>query len=303
MISKSWKELTNVQRQGWDQLAENATGQSVFGQKAQLSGMNLYVRLNSNLVMAGSAIRSDAPIGLDNVPDVQFGAMYVNSNSVRLESINEENDDYRLVVKMSNAQSTGVSNAWSRTVVVSSSEETDWGELDLTDAFADVLGTDVIDGQKYFVEIYWVDSVTGFTGPVMQISGIAGPNPIYGQSSGSSSRSIIRVKDYENDDRRYYKNFEFELSRGSVISTVKGEYGFKGTRSNSYIDLDNETAAKFVEQKCYVLSRGNYGSNWTIGFLDVEVRMYDQMRLGVSPSFSSQTYGAEAFDTAAPVTI
>ena len=122
-------------------------------------------------------MRSDAPIGLDNVPNVQFGAMYVNSSGVIIESINEENDDFRLVVKMSDAQSVGVSNAWSRTVVVTSSEETDWGELDLTDAFADVLGTEVEDGKKYFVEIYWIDSVTGFAGPVIQFDGIAAVIP------------------------------------------------------------------------------------------------------------------------------
>ena len=36
-ISKSWKELTSDQMHDWDRLAETATGQSVFGQAAQLS--------------------------------------------------------------------------------------------------------------------------------------------------------------------------------------------------------------------------------------------------------------------------
>lgn len=50
-ISKSWKELTSDQMRDWDRLAETATGQSVFCQAAQLSGMNLYVRLNANRAM------------------------------------------------------------------------------------------------------------------------------------------------------------------------------------------------------------------------------------------------------------
>ena len=36
-ISKSWKLLTNEQMQEWDRLAEHASGQSAFGQKAELS--------------------------------------------------------------------------------------------------------------------------------------------------------------------------------------------------------------------------------------------------------------------------
>ena len=305
MISKSWKELTDAQRQGWDQLAESSYGKTVLGQKAKISGMNLYVRLNSNLVMAGSNIRSDAPIGLDNVPNVVFGAMYVNSSTVLIESINEENDDFRLVVKMSNAQSNGVSNAWSRTVIVSSSEETDWGELDLTDAFKDVLGTEVIDGQKYFVELYWVDSVTGFSGPVTQISGIAGPDPIYGSASGDSGRALVRVKDLVDPiDRTYFENFEYELSRGSVIGTVKGVYGWRGSRSNAYVVIDQAVAARFEEQRGYALVRSNRNTSWSINILEIEITDYnDTKRLMVSPTSSQNAYGYDCFDTVAPLPI
>ena len=40
-ISKSWKDLSSDQMRDWDRLAEHATGQSVFGQAAKLSGLNL----------------------------------------------------------------------------------------------------------------------------------------------------------------------------------------------------------------------------------------------------------------------
>ena len=103
-IAKSWQLLTNDQRLDWDRLAEGATGITVLGQKAKISGLNLYVRLNSNLVMSGGAMRSDAPAGLDDVPLVRFGAMYVNSSSVLIEQIDEPDSDLRLIVKMSGAQ-------------------------------------------------------------------------------------------------------------------------------------------------------------------------------------------------------
>lgn len=300
-ISRSYKTLPAEEMDRWIQLAKNYNASSSLGKGATLTGHNLFVRLNSNLVMVGSAARTTAPVGLDNVPPVQIGAMYVNSSAVLIENVNEVDDDLKMVVKMSDAQSVGVSSAWSKTVVVSSSEETDWGELDLTEAFADILG-EVVDGQKYFVEIYWIDSETGFPGPVIQFSGIAGPDSIYGQSSGSSSRSIIRVKDYETSDRCYYKDFEYELSHGSVISTVKGIYGYKGTRSNSYVELAPDAESKFEPAKGYYLGRGNYGSQWKIGILEVETReTSDKFRLGVTPRYDDQSYGAEFFDTGTPI--
>ena len=302
-IAKSWQLLTNDQRLEWDRLAEGATGITVLGQKAKISGLNLYVRLNSNLVMSGGVMRSDAPAGLDDVPLLRFGAMYVNSSSVLIEQIDEPDSDLRLIVKMSGAQSTGVSSGWSKTVVVSSDEETDWGELDLTDAFADVLGTNIVDGMKYFVELYWVDSVTGFSGQVTQISGIAGPDPIYGSGSGDSGRALVRVKDLVDPiDRTYFENFEYELSRGSVIGSVKGVYGWRGTRTNAYVEMDPAVAARFEEQRGYALVRSNRNTSWSINILAIEITDYNETkRLMVTPTSSQNAYGYDCFDTVAPI--
>ena len=42
-ITKSYKLLTDAQMLDWEKLAEHCTGASVFGQKAKISGINLYV--------------------------------------------------------------------------------------------------------------------------------------------------------------------------------------------------------------------------------------------------------------------
>ena len=76
-ISKSWKELTSDQMRDWDRLAETATGQSVFGQAAQLSGMNLYVRLNANRAMAGEPLMTNAPLHTVAVPNVEYEQVVV----------------------------------------------------------------------------------------------------------------------------------------------------------------------------------------------------------------------------------
>lgn len=305
LISRSFRQLSDEEMARWAQLAEQYNASSSIGKGAVFTAHNIFVRLNSNLVMVGSAQRTSAPIGLDDVPGVRIGAMYVNSNGVIIENVDEPDSDLRLVVKMSAAQSVGVSNAWSKTVIVSSEQETDWGELDLTDAFADVLGVDVEDGKKYFVELYWIDSVTGFSGQVLQFSGIAGSNPIYGSASGENSRALVRVKHLENQtDRTYFENFEYELSRGSVIGSVKGIYGWRGSRTNAYVEMDPTVAARFEEQRGYALVRSNRNTSWSINILAIEITDYnDTKRLMVTPTSSQNAYGYDCFDTVAPISI
>ena len=81
-ISKSWVLLSDEERAEWDSLAEHASGSSVFGQAAQLSGMNLYVRLNANRVMAGEAVLSSAPAGQVAVPNVSYSSVSVTPQLV-----------------------------------------------------------------------------------------------------------------------------------------------------------------------------------------------------------------------------
>ena len=300
-ISRAFRSLTDEQMARWAQLAQHYNASSSLGKGAVLTAHNMFVRLNCILVMVGGSPITDAPLGLDHLPPVRLGAMYVSSSSVRIEGVEEPDEGLRLVVKMSAAQSVGVSSAWSMTVVVSSSEETDWGELDLAEAFAEVLGVEVEDGKKFFVELYWADARTGFTGSVLRFAGVAGAEPVYG-GSVVSNRSVIRVPDGINEDQCYFRGFAYELSRGSVIGSCRGEYGYQGSRTNAYVPLDGRTASGFAEQQGFVLGRSTYGKSWSIVFVQVEVREVNgELCLGVAPEFDNNVNGCEIFDVAAPV--
>ena len=97
-ISKSWVALTNEQRQEWDRLAEHASGASSLGQKAELSGMNLYVRLNANRVMAGESVIANAPAGQVAVPNVDYSDVAVTPQLVVFGGIKHESADRKSVV-------------------------------------------------------------------------------------------------------------------------------------------------------------------------------------------------------------
>ena len=169
-ISKSWKLLSSDQMREWDRLAEHASGQSSLGQKAEISGMNLYIRLNVNRAMAGEALLSTAPAGNVAVPNVEFSQVIVTPQLMVLNGVRHQCTPNKLVVKMSASQSAGISNGWSKTVIINPGMEDDWGEADVTTLYLKTIGVEPVPGQKVFVEAYWLDISTGFAGQPVQTS-------------------------------------------------------------------------------------------------------------------------------------
>lgn len=76
-ISKSWKQLTSDQMRDWGRFAEHASGASVLGKKAEISGLNLYIRLNVNRAMAGEPLMTNAPLHTMAVPNVEYEQVVV----------------------------------------------------------------------------------------------------------------------------------------------------------------------------------------------------------------------------------
>ena len=210
-ISKSWATLTNEQRQEWDRLAEHATGASSLGQKAELSGLNLYVRLNANRVMAGEAVLANAPAGQVAVPNVEYTSVGVTPQLVVFGGIKHESAPYKMVVKMSGSQSSGISNGWSKTVIISSEVEDDWGEADITRLYLKTIGVEPTPGQKVFIEAYWLDTSTGFTGQVFKDSVI-----VTGESSYTPRKRVTMDRLNPNYEQ-HVSAIDVDFSTGSPV--------------------------------------------------------------------------------------
>ena len=210
-ISKSWVALTNEQRSEWDRLAEHATGASSLGQKAELSGMNLYVRLNANRVMAGETIVADAPMGQVAVPNVSYESVIVTPQLVIFGGIKHESAPFKLVVKMSGSQSSGITNGWSKTVIISSDTEDDWGEADVTKLYLKTIGVEPTPGQKVFIEAYWLDTSTGFTGQVFKDSVI-----VTGESS-YTPRKRVTMDRLLPDHEQHVSSIDVDFSSGAPV--------------------------------------------------------------------------------------
>ena len=273
-ISRAYKQLSDSQQHAWEILADHLRSKTVLGYSIKLTAHNAFVRLNCNRALAGEGILTDPP-AVKSIPMVSFAAFYVNSNEVTVEEIQQPDENYKLVVKMTGAMSAGVSNGWSKTVVISSAEDADWGDLDLTDAFAEVKGTNPEDGMKYFIEMYWLDSATGFTGPVRRLSGAAGSASLDGDGS-SGERRQIKVKMYDRSssyEKTYMKDIDFELSPGSLMGSLKGQFVAQGSMSGWAAKVDPAVKDQVPPFFCYVLGREldlyNTTSQCRLGVLEV----------------------------------
>ena len=251
-ITKSYKTLTADQMLAWENLAQHTSGESVFGQKAELSAINLYVRLNANRVMAGEAILAEAPLSLVSVPNVEYEAVYVTPSLVAFTGIMHEAAPYKLVVKMSAPQSPGISNGWSKTVIIASEVEDDWGNADVTTFYLKTIGIHPVRGQKVFVETYWLDTSTGFAGQSFKDSVI-----VTGEDeSGYVARKRITMDRLLPDHEQHVSDIDVDFSTGSPVvqfdSMCLGHSNVASSTAYLIQDLTDELVGT-----SWALARGN----------------------------------------------
>ena len=239
-ITRSWKTLTDDQRKEWDRLAEHATGASVLGSKAEISGINLYVRLNVNRKMAGEAMLLNAPVQTVAVPGISYSNVTVTPQLVIFGGIKHEPAPYKMVVKMSASQSAGISNGWSKTVIIANGVEDDWGEADVTRLYLKTIGVEPTPGQKVFIEAYWLDTSTGFTGQVFKDSVI-----VTGESS-YKGRVRVTERNLRQDEEQHVSAIDVDFSTGAPVIQFDSVCLGHSNVASSYAYLDQELPEECV---------------------------------------------------------
>lgn len=248
-ISKSYQLLSDSQMQGWERLAEHTTGQTVLGEKSQISGINLYVRLNVNRVMAGESILSDAPLAQVAVPNVAYREVVVSPELVIFAGIRHEPSPFKLVVKMSGNQSHGVSSGWSKTVIIASDVEDDWGEADVTQFYLKTIGVESVPGQKVFIESYWLDTSTGFAGLVCQDMVVVSGDSSY------TSRMRVTMDSVDPSADLQVSALDVDFSTGAPVVNFDSVCLGHGNVASSIVVLDRPLPEDCLGSAC-VLSRG-----------------------------------------------
>ena len=169
-ISRAYKQLTDSQMKSWEGLAKHLKATSYLGSSAEMTAHNACVRININRSLAGEHLLKDAPSHIGLIPDVAYSSVVMTPQTIMFSGIKHESDPYKLVVKMSASQSAGISNGWSKTVLLASDIEDDWGEADVTRLYLKAIGVEPVPGQKVFIEAYWMNTQTGIGGQVFKDS-------------------------------------------------------------------------------------------------------------------------------------
>ena len=220
-ISRSYKKLTDVQMKAWAVLAEKMKGISTFGQAAELTPHNAFVRINSNRAMVGMPLLTEAPVYKADVPEVLYEDLWISPDMIVFTGLEVPSETYRLVVKMSPAQSPGTSSGWSKTVIVAPGIVDDWGDADITKLYTETIGVAPQEGLKYYLECWWLDTETGFTGESMWVSAICkAGSTAYNQEYTPRARVTMN----ELAESEGFESLDFELSHGSTILSVDASY-------------------------------------------------------------------------------
>lgn len=241
-ISKSWKQLSSEQMRDWDRLAEHASGSSVFGQKAEISGLNLYIRLNVSRTMAGESILANAPEQLVALPNVSYTALWVTPKNIVIKGIAHE-AGLKLVIKMSAGQSAGVSKGWNKTVILSPGMEDDWGDADMTYLYFKTIGVKPVVGEKVFLEMYWLDPVTGFTGQTTYDSKVC-ESEADAEAEGYVKRNKITMADVKEDS--HVTECDVDFSTGAPVISFDAVCLGHSNVASSYAYLEEDIPADCV---------------------------------------------------------
>ena len=292
-ITKSYKNLTAAQMQEWERLAEHASGTSIFGQKAELSGINLYVRLNVNRVMAGEEMIVSAPDSIESIPNAAYRLVVVSPSRVVFQGIKHQPSPMKLVVKMSAAMSPGISNGWSKTVVITPNAEDDWGEADITSFYTKTIGITPEVGQKVFIEVYWMDTSNGFTGAENRNSVICITDE---EAAALIGGSRMRYTEENIKPTSTVTECELEFSTGApVIYFDILSQGVEGV-SQSMIYPKNNIPDELLGYS-YVLCRPHNGTKYNYSLNTVQLRRntYSGDYIQFNPGKVSGGDGTEIF--------
>lgn len=298
-ISRAYKQLSDSQIHAWEVLAEHLKGISTFGLAAEMTAHNAFVRINTNRQLVNMPLLQDAPEYKSDVPEVDYDDLWVTPSFICFTGINPPKDSYRLFVKMSGGQSPGVSSGWSKTVIVASGVQDDWSEANVTRLYADKIGYSPKLGEKVFIEFWWLDSETGFTGESMAVTAICKSESqvegeIYVPRNRFTADHITRLSSGAT-----VVKFSEENAEGSALMIADIEY--KNTSIVAGISGDMEGLPDtFTTGRVYFPGRATSRNPWAVGLYECYTSIWrGEGSWQVAHRYSSYGKEAEVFGISA----
>lgn len=172
-VSQAWKGLTDAQRKSWDSGSSNFTRTNVFGDVRNLSGSNLFSRLNANLLHTGGSTIEVCPLPV-SVPAINTLAVVADNGdqSMVLNFSPAIDAAVKVEVYATPGMSPGKSFVKSefRKIATKTSAFVTGGSI--AGDYIAVFGAVPSAGTKVFVMVKHYDATTGQPGAVIQASAI-----------------------------------------------------------------------------------------------------------------------------------
>lgn len=160
-LSQAWKTLTEEQRAAWNAAVGSWTTTDVFGDIKNPTGLQLYIRLNANISLAGGTAIDLPPVPSGVAPVLDLSVDVDDSaQSVTLSDITTPVPaDTALYVEATPGMSPGISNANSKfRHITTLAPAASVGAVSA--AYIAKFGA-VVAGQKYFVRCKFINQLTG----------------------------------------------------------------------------------------------------------------------------------------------
>ena len=251
-ISREYKQLSDSQMQAWEVLASHMKAASSIGNPAEMTAHNAFVRINSNRLLVGKSILRDAPSHIQNVPGVVYDEIWVTPSDLIIKGIVHQADPLKLVIKMSCGMSAGVSSGWSKTVIVSPGIEDDWGDANVRGRYLKVVGFAPAVGDKVFIEMYWLNTDSGFAGESAFASRICISSE-EAEAEGYVKRNKVTMDDVKEDS--HVTECDVDFSTGAPVISFDAVCLGHSNVASSYAYLEEDLPEECVGTSM-VLGRG-----------------------------------------------
>ena len=285
-VSRAYKQLTDSQMKAWGALAEHLKGISTFGDAARMTAHNAFVRINANRSLVGRPLLAEAPAYIADIPEPDWEDYWVTPDKLVFQGVEPPKESCVLVVRMGQAKSNGVSSGWSDLVIITPDMVPDWGDVDLFEVYTKRFGLDPVLGQKYFIDMYWLDTETGFTGEAMRTSTICSMLSHVHHVPYKPS-SFLKVEDFSSGYGEYIPELSVFLSEEQNSVALNGGIELRGTSGNVMYPYPSDfTEAPVFSGVC--LARGSLGQNRVITMMYIK-SVFSQTNKYISFSECSRT--------------
>lgn len=171
-LSTQWGLLTEAQRKAWNDAVSNFSKTDIFGDIKNPSGINLFVKLNTNLINSGQAQLSLPPVKLEIPTDSGFEAEFrIGDNELVISSANDGLVAVICRVQSSGPVPQGVTNVNSKLRTINSSL-TPNESPQLYVSYVSKFGAPVI-GQKIYVSVAPIMATGQIGVPILILATVA----------------------------------------------------------------------------------------------------------------------------------